>query len=221
MVASPGWGREITTIQDLRGAPIGVGGFGGPANIFLNWTLVQHGVALSDVTITNIGTLATAVAAVERRTVAAAVLNNVEYLMLRKQGIDPLILVDTRGRENLKRSVGAETFPTSVLIATGPWLRQNADTARRLARAIRRSLEWMHRQSPASVVDRFPPQYRGDHDIDIAVVSTFLPMFSDTGKMPAEGAEAVRRVAAISAPRLRTSGFDLRKTYTNEFVGEN
>jgi NitT/TauT family transport system substrate-binding protein len=220
LVASPGWGNSIRTVRDLRGTPVGVGGFGGPANMALNWILAQNGLAPSDVTIVSIGTLATAVAAVERGKVAAAILNDVEYLMLRKRGIDTVLLADTRGRENTKRCFGVEEYPGVVLIATGQWLRENPDTARRLARAMKRSMQWMHRQSAALVIDRFPAQYRGDRDIDIEVTSTLLPMFSDTGKMPREGAQAIRRVASVSVPAIRSSTFGVSKTYTNEFVGE-
>ena len=187
----------------------------------LNWILFQNGVSPSDVTLVNIGTLATAVAAVERRKVAAAILNDVEYVMLRKRGVDPVLLADLRGRENTKRCFGVEDYPISVLIATGQWLRTNPDTARRLARAMKRSLQWMHSQSPPSVIDKFPPQYRGEREIDIEVTSALLPMYSDTGRMSREGAEAIRRVTSVSAPALRSDTFDLGKTYTNDFVGEN
>src|ERR1043166_6897760 len=44
---------------------------------------------------------------------------------------------------------------------------------------------------PASIIDKFPPEYRGDREIDIEIASTFLPLFSETGEMPHEGAEAV------------------------------
>jgi len=221
LVASRGWAKEIRTIRDLRGAPVGVGGLGGPSNMALNWILSQSGVPPSDVTLVNIGTLATAVAAVERRKVAAAILNDVEYVMLRKRGLDPVLLADVRGRENTKHWFGVEDYPISVLIATGQWLRTNPDTARRLARAMKRSLQWMHSQSPASVVDNFPPQYRGDREVDIEVTSALLPMYSDTGRMSRDGAEAIRRVTSVSAPALRSDTFDLSKTYTNDFVGEN
>jgi NMT1/THI5 like len=85
LVASPGWAKGIRTVRNLRGAAVGVGGLGGPSNMALNWILAQNGLAPSDVTLVNIGTLATAVAAVERGKVGAAILNDVEYLMLRKR----------------------------------------------------------------------------------------------------------------------------------------
>jgi len=98
------------------------------------------------------------------------------------------------------------------------WLREHSETARRLARAINRTMQWMHQQSPATVLDKIPARYRGDRDIDLAAVSTVLPMFSKTGITPAEGVEAVKRVLSISVESVRAGNLDLSKTYTNEFV---
>ena len=162
--------------------------------------------------------MVTAVAAVEHSKVAAAFLNEVEYLMLQKRGVNVHVLVDLRGRENTKRIYGAEEYPTAVLMAKERWLREHSETARRLARAINRTMQWMHQQSPATVLDKIPARYRGDRDIDLAAVSTVLPMFSKTGITPAEGVEAVKRVLSISVESLRTGNLDLSKTYTNEFV---
>ena len=43
-------------------------------------------------------------------------------------------------------------------------------------------------------------------------------MFSETGKMPAGAAEAVRRVAGVSLPEIRAANFDVTRCYTNEFA---
>jgi NitT/TauT family transport system substrate-binding protein len=184
----------------------------------LNWLLTRNGLSPSDVTIVTIGTLATAVAAVEHDKVESAVLNEAEYLMLRKRGIDPPILVDLRGRENMKRVYGMEDYPNVVLMATGSWLRDHAEAARRLTRAINKTVQWMHQQSPANVVKALPARYRGDWDIDLAAISTVLPMYSTSGEMTAEGAEAVKRVVSVSIESVRGGNLDLSKTYTNEFL---
>ena len=188
------------------------------AHHFLNWVLARHGMSVSTVTPVSIGTLATAVAAVEHGKSDAAVLNEVEYLMLQKRGVAPVVLVDGRGPENSRRVYGVGEYPTAVLMATGPWLREHADTARRLVRAMERTLRWMRQQPPASVLRKMPARYRGDQDIDVAVVSTVLPMFSEHGRMTAEAAEAVKRVLSVSVESIRNSSFDLTRTYTNEFL---
>jgi NitT/TauT family transport system substrate-binding protein len=179
--------------------------------------MARDGVSASDVKVLSIGTLATAVAAIEHGQVDAAVLNEVEYLMLRKRGVAPAVLVDGRGPENSKRVYGVREYPTAVLLATGPWLAQHADTARRIVRAIDSTIRWMRGQSPASVAAKIPSQYRGDPDIDVAALSTVLPMFSESGRMSAEGADAVKRVTSVSLDSIRNSTFDLSRTYTDEF----
>jgi hypothetical protein len=45
-------------------------------------------------------------------------------------------------------------------------------------------------------------------------------LYSNTGKMTAEGAEAVKRMLSLSVESVRRSNFDLSKTYTNEFLPE-
>jgi len=218
LVVGPDSATKVRSVQDLRGAIVGVAAYGGPSQQTANWILSRHGLSPSDVTIVPIGTMATAVAAVEHSKVAAAFMNEVEYLMLQKRGVNVHLLVDLRGRENTKRIYGMEEYPTTVLMAKERWLREHSETARRLARAINRTMQWMHQQSPATVLDKIPARYRGDRDIDLAAVSTVLPMFSKTGITPAEGVEAVKRVLSISVESLRTGSLDLSKTYTNEFV---
>jgi NitT/TauT family transport system substrate-binding protein len=220
LVTSEDKAGKVRSVRDLRGATVGLGGMGGPSQLLLNWLLEREGVPASTVSLVNIGTLATAVAAVEHAKADAAVLNEVEYLMLRKRGHRPVVLVDARGRDNAKRIFGVERYPTTVLMATGPWLREHADIARRFARAVTRTLRWVKQQSPASLVENIPERYRGDGDIDLATVSTVLPMFSEDGTMSAEGAEAVKRIASVSMESVRTGRFEITQTYTNEFVAD-
>jgi NitT/TauT family transport system substrate-binding protein len=218
LVASPKYRKKINGIPDLRGAAVGVGGLGGPAHLNLNYLLAEYGVPASEVTTVTIGTMATAVAAVEHSKVDAAILNDAEYLVLKRKGVNARLLVDTRGRENTKRVFGTDEYPTSVLISTGTWLREQPETARKLARAIARTMQWMHGQAPASILAAIPERYRGDREVDLEIITSLLPMFSETGRMPAGAAEAVRRVAGGSLPEIRVANFDVTRTYTNEFV---
>jgi NitT/TauT family transport system substrate-binding protein len=218
LVVNPEKAPKLRTVADLRGTTVGLGGLGGPSHQLLNWLLDRNGVPASSVSLVSVGTLATAIAAMEHGKADAAVLNEVEYLMLKKRGFDPVVMLDARGPENARRIFGFETYPTAVLISTGPWLREHADVARRLARAVNRTVRWMKQQSPAAIVQKIPEQYRGATDIDVATVSTILPMISVDGRMSEEGAAAVHRVVSVSLEAVRMGRFDLRQTYTNDFV---
>jgi hypothetical protein len=46
-------------------------------------------------------------------------------------------------------------------------------------------------------------------------------MFSENRRSSREGAEAITRAASFSAPAIQSGTVDLRKTHTNEFVGED
>lgn len=212
LVAHTDTPKNIRRVQDLRDAAIGIAGTGGPGYYHLNWVLAKNGLSILDVNLVNIGTLGSAVAAVEHKKVDAAMMNASDYLMLRKKGVNPLVLVDlTRGTEDL----GA------VLMATGPWLREHGETARRFARAINRATRWMQQQSPDTVLEKLPARYQGgERDVALASIASILPMYSNTGKMTAEGAEGVKRMLSLSVESVRRSNFDLSKTYTNEFLPE-
>jgi NitT/TauT family transport system substrate-binding protein len=217
LVVGPDSAKKVRSVQDLRGAIVGVAAYGGPSQHTANWILSRHGLSPSDVTIVPIGTMATAVAAVEHSKVAAAFMNEVEYLMLQKRGVNVHVLVDLRGRENSKRIHGMED-PTTVLMAKERWLREHSETARSdlLARSTGRCSGCTSgRQRPCST--RYP------HDIAVTGTSIsqryrlFCPCSRKT-ITPAEGVEAVKRVLSISVESLRTGNLDLSKTYTNEFV---
>jgi NitT/TauT family transport system substrate-binding protein len=218
VVAGPEASKTIRHVQDLRGTTLGVPVPGGSNHQVLNYLLLRAGVSPADVAIVSIGVNATAVAALERNKVTAAAIGASEYLALRRKGLDPLVLVDLRSRDELKRIFGIAEYPTTVLMATGRWLREHPDTAHRLSRAVVRAGRWMHQQAPSAVLENMPARYRGDPEIDLEVITTLRPLFSTTGAMTAEGAQAVGRVMALSDERVRTSGLDLSKTYTNEFV---
>jgi hypothetical protein len=88
-------------------------------------------------------------------------------------------------------------------MVTGPWLREHAETARWFARTINQTIVWMHQQSPGSVLEKIPARYLGDRGIDLAAILTFLPMYSKTGTMTAEGAAAVKRVLSVSVETMK------------------
>jgi NitT/TauT family transport system substrate-binding protein len=108
-----------------------------------------------------------------------------------------------------------------VLYATEPWVRSRHEAASRLARAIRRTLEWLQAHTPAEITDRTPADFRGEDPALYAdALKNTMTMFSPDGVMEAEGAEAVHKLLARSMDKVRTATIDLSKTYTNEFVNE-
>src|SRR5207248_1119330 len=87
---------------------------------------------------------------------------------------------DLKGRAaGVKEAVDADAYPASVLYAQHEWLRSHAETTRRLASAIVRTLQWMHTHTPREIADRTPKSFRGeDEALYVEAVKSSMAMFS-------------------------------------------
>ncbi|MGH2670567.1 MAG: ABC transporter substrate-binding protein, partial [bacterium] len=215
VLASP----TIARIEDLRGAVVGVTAPGSSTHFFLNHLLSTRGLAPGDVSVTSIGGAATAVVAVERGKVGAAVMTDPAFTLLQRRLPSVRLLADARTAAGVRSIFDSDTYPAAVLYSTHEWLDRHPDAARRLARALCRTLEWIQRHSPAEIAARMPPTHRGDDaEIYTAALAAALPMFSPDGRMPDGGPAAVRRVLAVSSEKVRSARIDLDHTFTNDLV---
>jgi len=209
----------IRRIEDLKGAVVGVTSPGSSTHMLINYLLLKHGLAPGDISAIGIGTGASAVAAIERGTVDAAVITEPTSTQVRRRNPDLRILADTRDAAGVKETFGTETYPATVLYSTTGWIERNPDRAGRLARAIRRTLEWMQQHSPGEIAEKMPAAYRGeDANLYAEALRNSMPMFSPDGVMRADGAEAVKKVLSLSLEKVRAANVDTAQTFTNEFV---
>jgi NitT/TauT family transport system substrate-binding protein len=209
VLASP----KIARIEDLKGKTVGVSAPGSSTHMFLNYLLIQHGIKPDDVSNASIGMSATAVGAVTRAKVDAAVMTDPALAIVRKQIPDLHLLADTRTAEGVKQVFGVDTYPSAVLYSKTEWVEKNPDTARKLASAITKTLSWLHSHSPSEIRARMPAAFRtADEATDLEVIKTAQAMYSADGKFSPEAVEAVRKVLNAS------SQIDLSKTYTNQFT---
>jgi NitT/TauT family transport system substrate-binding protein len=209
----------VTRIEDLKGRVAGVTTPGSSSHMLLTFLLHRHGVPVESVSVTGIGGAGTAVAAVERGKVDAGMMTDPAFTIVQHRAPGVRILADLRRAEGVKDAFGTMTYPASVLYTTSEWIRANHERAGRLARAIRRTLEWIQTHSPQDIADRTPAEFRGeDPGLYTEAVKNTMSMFSPDGVMQADGAEAVRALLAESMDKVRGARIDLSKTYTNEFV---
>lgn len=221
-VLSPEGARRIHRIEDLRGATAGVTAPGSSSHFFLNYLLTKHGLSSKDVSVVGLGVNASRVAAIERSKVDIGILLEPGVAQLLNRNPAAIILADTRTAEGVQRVYGSATYPSAVLYANSSWLTENATTTRHLARAIQRTLAWIQKHSPEEIIEKTPTLFRGDTPaVYLEALRQSKPMFSPDGIMTPEGAEAVRKVLAVSLEKVGTSTFDLAATYTNEFLGDS
>lgn len=209
----------VARIEDLKGRIAGVTTAGSSSDMLLRYLLQKHGLNPDDVSITSIGTAATAIAAMERGKVDAGMMTDPAFTLLTRRAGRARVLADLRTADGVQRAFGTTTYPASVLYAKADWLTAHADTASRLARAIQRTLQWMHAHSPQEITARVPASFRGGDDALYAdALAGSMAMFSPDGVMSADGVRAVHALLADSLPAVKRAQIDLAKTYTNAFV---
>jgi NitT/TauT family transport system substrate-binding protein len=219
LVTSPQSAAQLKSIADLKGHIAGVTTAGSSSQMLLTDILQRNGVAADGVSITAIGSAATAIAALEHGKVDAGMVADPAFTLVQRRNPGVRVLADLRTADGVNAALGTHAYPASVLYAGGAWIRANRDTTERLARAITRTLQWMQSHTPQEIAAQTPKVFRGEDDaLYVEALKASMPMFSPDGRMPAEGAEVVRTLLAASIERVRNASIDLSKTYTNEFI---
>lgn len=219
LVTSPQAAASITKIEDLKGRIAGVTSAGSSSQMLLTYLLQRHGVAPDSVSITAIGSAATAIAAVEHGKVDVGMMADPAFtlLALRTRGLR--VLADLRSADGVRQAFDSSSYPASVLYAPADWIQANRDTATHLARAMVRTLAWMQTHTPEQITEKTPPAFRGNDDtLYVEAVSNSMAMFSPDGVMDQAGAEAVHTLLAQSMEKVRNAHIDLATTYTNDLL---
>jgi sulfonate transport system substrate-binding protein len=219
LAAAPQAAASVSTIEALKGRIAGVTSAGSSSQMLLTYLLQRHGVPPESVSITAIGSAATAIAAVEHGKVDAAMMADpaFTFVSLRTHGLR--VLADLRTADGVKQAFETATYPASVLYAPADWIQKNHDVAERLARAMVKTLAWMHSHSPEQIAEKTPKALRGEDDaVYVEAVRNSMQMFSPDGVMDPRGAEAVHKLLAQSIDKVRSASIDLSQTYTNDLV---
>lgn len=219
LTTSPQAAATVTKVEDLKGRMVGVTAAGSSSQMFLTFLLTRNHVPADAVSVTAIGSAATAIAAVERGKVDAGWLADPSFTMVTRRNPTVRVLADLRDEAGVKAAFGTNSYPASVLYSTASWVRANHGTTRKLAQAMLQTLQWMHAHSAAEIAAKTPKALRGEDDaLYVEALRSSMPMFSTDGAMTEDGAAAVRSLLAGTMDKVRDASIDLSKTYTNEFV---
>ena len=219
LALSPASKRRIHTVNDLKGAVIGISSPGSGSHNFANYVLVTHEVPIASVSFVGIGLGAPAIAAFEHGQIDAAVLmgNAITGIERRSPGVG--ILADTRTIAGVKAVFGTDVYPAQGLAASPEWLQRNPATARKVARALLQTIRFMREHSADEIRPRMPAQFRSsDAEADLKALHEIVPLLSQDGKITPEGARAVKKVLDVSSEKVRLASINLPQTYTNAFV---
>lgn len=142
----------------------------------------------------------------------------VTTLFLRRHPNNP-VFADVRDEKGVRQLYGTGSYASASLIGRGEWLKANGESARRLARALNRTLNWIHNHSTDEITRETPEQLRGNNPTLFAeVLRATLPSFPPDGTFEPDGVRAVLKVLSVSRADKKLADLDLSKTYTNEFA---
>jgi NitT/TauT family transport system substrate-binding protein len=167
-----------------------------------------------------IGAGSSAVAAMEQGQVDAAVMLEPDVSVLTKRiGHDPVLLEDVRTTEGLKEVFDADAWPSASLYAKADWLDQNKETAGKLAKAIKRTLEFIDGHSGEEIAAKMPEKFAGgDKALYAGVIEELKKTLSKDGAFTEDGVQAVLKTQRVANPEVGDKDIQLADTYTNEFV---
>ncbi len=218
LAVSPKTDKTINDVADLKGLNVGVTAPGSSTDFFLKFLLKQAGVDPNSVATQAVGADASAVAAMEQGKVDAAVLIDPAVAQLQNRVGDLKILRDLRTETGVEQVYGVQQYPAAVLYSSTEWVQKNPDTARKLAKAITRTLQWIDQHSAEEIAAKMPPEFVGqDKDIYVKALAAAKPTYSKDGKLTEDGVQAVLKVLSYD-PTIAAANIDLKKTFTNEFV---
>jgi len=218
---SPRHTSEISSVKDLAGKKVGVSAPGSSTDFFLKYLLARNGVDPDAVAVIGIGLDATAVAAMERGTVDAAVMLDPAVTLLEGKFPAFKILTDVRTHDDTLAVFGGE-YPGGALYARGDWIAKHEKETQALTNAILSTLKRIHSHTPEEIMAKMPDELVGaDKALYLAALKNSIPMYSTTGRMDPNGAQAVLAVFSQSSPDVAKAKIDLSKTYTNRFVEQS
>lgn len=211
---------KIKSVKDLKGAKVGVSAPGSATHAFVNYLLVKEGLKPSDISAIGIGLGATAVAAIEKGSVDAAVLLDPAVTQLQSRG-SMKILVDTRTEADTKKVFGSSGYAAGGLYSTREFVQKNPVTTQRLTNAIMKALNFIATHSAEEIAAKMPESYyAGDKTLYIQALKAQMPGYSRDGLMADGGPKAMLDILSISDEKIAEvkGSVKLNETYTNDFV---
>jgi len=216
LVTSQATAGRIRGIEDLKGATVGIPGFGAPMQQALLYVMSQKGVRSQDVTFIPFGVGASAIAALEHSKVDAGTIGGATFEVLRRRAPAIRVLYDTRTSKGLMAAYGIDAMATFCLYSSRDWISHNREKVGKLVRALQQTHAWIQARPVEEVVDRIPDRFRTENrETDLAVYRILIAGLSKDGKMPPGAPDNLYRILSASE---KTGSIDLAGTWTNEFV---
>ena len=113
---------------------------------------------------------------------------------------------------------GHASVPKTSLRPSG-WLEKNPESAKKLASAIKKTLQFIADHSGEEIAAEMPEAFAGgDPEQYAKVIEEMKVALSKDGAFTEEGVKAVLETQRVANPEVGEAEIKLEETYTNEFV---
>jgi len=218
-VVSTSKAGQITTPADFKGLRLGITSPGSSTDFLTQALAVRNGVQTSDFTRVKAGAGSTFLAALSNGQIDAGMTTDPTAARLTSSS-QGKVMLDMRTEAGTRAALGG-LYPGSSLYMDCAWVQQNKPTVQKLARALVRTLSYIHTHSAADIAAKMPADYAGgDPKLYVTAINDSKTMFTTDGVMPADGPKNVLEVLSTFSPSVqgKKDSIDLSTTYTTEFV---
>ncbi len=203
--------KQVHSIKDLAGHPVGVTAPGSSSDQMLKYLLRQNGLDPQEIPTVTAGTT-TMVAALEQDRVWAGITVDPVATKLQKDGT-ATPLYDTRTEKGTFEVFGGP-WPAGGIYTSTEFLKRNPETVDKIVRAAVRTLAYIQTHTPEEIASHMPESYlAGGRDLYVESLRTNLSMFSPDGHMPEDGPANVLKTLSLLDPRVVPAAVNLKLTY--------
>lgn len=204
-------------VADLKGKKIGVAARGSASYLAAGLVLARFNVKPSDVVFVEVGSIASALAALRSGQIDALSHTDPVMSMLEQKG-EVKIIADARSLKGAVDVFGGP-MPSSCLVSAGEFIQKNPNTCQALTNAIVHGLKWLQTAGPADIIKTVPDAYLlGDRALYLASFNQLRESISLDGLMPEHGPRTALRALASFNHGIKADKIDLAKTFTNVFA---
>ncbi len=204
-------------VADLKGKKLGVATLGSASYFTAGLVLARFDLKPSDVTFVEVGSTASALAALRSGQIDAISHTDPVMTMLEQKG-DVKIIAETRTLKGTIDVFGGP-MPSTCLYSAGDFIQKNPNTCQALTNAIVHGLKWLQTAGPGDILKTVPESYLlGDRALYLASFDQVRESIAIDGMMPENGPRTALRALASFSPDIKADKMDLAKTFTNAFA---
>ncbi len=204
-------------LKELKGKRIGVTAPGSSSHVISNYVLARAGIKPNEVSVIGIGSGAGAIAAVRAGQVDAFAGLDPVITQLDQAG-EIQIVADTRVVKESDELFGGPMV-AGCLYAPTKFVQANPETCTRIARAVLRSLKFIHECNPDDLMKIVPKAaFLGNPELYKACFLENRPALSTDGRFP-DGCSKISAAALSSVDsKIKDFKFDYDAPFTNAIV---